>query len=243
VAPIAVIWQPPPVSVDVGAAPKVDEAHSTLASIQNPAPGPKPSGQALTASPSGPVVNRTEDLTWWPPKPPFSPLTAVSRAALFGRFTFTATPTPYNPELIDIDPKWVASNIVEVEIPQLRKVLSEDHWRKVRFHRLGVERLRRLFAAWEEAGLINRIRSFDGTFVPRFVRGSRSLLSAYAWGTSFSINAGWNGLGATPAAPTQTGSNAELVPLANGLGFYWGGHFAVPSGAQFELTEVEIEAP
>ena len=31
---------------------------------------------------------------------------------------------------------------------------------------LGVARLKRLFAGWEEAGLINRIRSFDGTFVP-----------------------------------------------------------------------------
>jgi hypothetical protein len=76
--------------------------------------------------------------------------------------------------------------------------------------------------------------------VPRFIRGSRSVLSNHAYGSAFDINAAWNPLGATPADVDEKGSVIELVPLAHEFGFYWGGHFnSRPDGMHFEAAEIQ----
>jgi hypothetical protein len=73
--------------------------------------------------------------------------------------------------------------------------------------------------------------------VPRFIRGSHSVLSNHAYGTAFDINAPWNALGVRPALVGKPGSVRELVPLAAEHGFAWGGHFRTrPDGMHFELV-------
>ena len=44
----------------------------------------------------------------------------------------------------------------------------------MQFHRAAAEQLKGLWAEWEEANLLSRILSFDGSFAPRFIRGSRT---------------------------------------------------------------------
>jgi hypothetical protein len=86
-----------------------------------------------------------------------------------------------------------------------------------------------LWQAWERAGLLDRILSFQGGFVPRFVRNTAGRnprpLSNHAWGTAFDINAPQNRLGVEPALLGQTGCVRELVEIANQHGFFWGGHY------------------
>jgi hypothetical protein len=72
------------------------------------------------------------------------------------------------------------------------------------------------------------VLTWDGSFVPRFIRGSRTTLSNHAFGTAFDINCGYNRLGTIPALLGNKGYVRELVELANEHGFYWGGHFASP---------------
>lgn len=159
------------------------------------------------------------------------PLTQKGRATLFGAFDFTSTP---GSDAIVVSPAWLAANIVQVQIDKY-----PNAYRTVCFHRLAADRLKELFSAWKSDGLLDRVVSFDGSYAPRYVRGSKTTLSAHAWGTAFDINAKWNALGAMPATLGSYGCVRELVARANQLGFYWGGHFSGRrDGMHFELVRL-----
>jgi hypothetical protein len=173
-----------------------------------------------------------------PPKPMFSSLGQAGREAAFGRYPFQSTPTENNPEAIRITSDWAAKNIVTVTIPQLSKIRGAPASGKVQFHELVAPRVARLFQRWEDDGLLELVLTYGGSFVPRFVRGSRTTLSPHAHGSAFDINVAWNGFGAVPARIGTRGSVRRLVPAANELGFYWGGHFTKRDGMHFELARL-----
>lgn len=177
----------------------------------------------------------------FPPRPDFPPLTSTAaRHALFGQFDFVPEPQPGSPERIRILGSWQHDNIAMVPVPQLRAALGPAAPSGMQFHRLAAEQLRDLWSDWEQAGLLGRILSFDGSFVPRFVRGSRTELSNHAFGNAFDINAGANGLGVRPKLVGERGSVRELVPIANRHGFFWGGHFGSrPDGMHFEVAVLQ----
>lgn len=171
----------------------------------------------------------------FPPEPDFRPLAGnQARAALFGAFSFQRTMG----DRIRIFDGWEERNVVTVEVPQLRGVEGATTTGRVRFHRKVADQVVALFAAWEAAGLRPLILTWAGSFVPRFVRGSRTSLSNHAWGTAFDINAAWNPLGAVPAGRGREGSVRDLVPIAHQHGFYWGGHFERSDGMHFEVARI-----
>lgn len=168
----------------------------------------------------------------FPPKPPFSPLVSnAARAKVFGEFRYVSAPVKGNPENIRITDGWEGSNIVTFQVPQLGG-------KRVRLHRKVQAQFLGFFAAVEKAGMLDLVKTFDGAFVPRFVRGSRSTLSNHSFGSAFDINYEWNQLQAVPAAKGEEGSVRELVPLAHEYGFYWGGHFSRLDGMHFEVAVV-----
>lgn len=169
------------------------------------------------------------------------PLSNEERRRLFGDFRFRPAPTPSNPERIEILDGWDDENIRSVEVPQLKgkPVFGTPSSGRMRFHRLAATQLQALWAAWEEARLLDRVLTFDGSYAPRFIRGSRTRLSNHAFGTAFDINARWNPLGAVPALAGREGSVRELVSIANEHGFCWGGHFrSRPDGMHFEVAKL-----
>jgi len=174
----------------------------------------------------------------WPPKPASGPLSFVDREKLFGIFSYVSSPVPGNPEAITIRGNW-ASNISQVSIPQLAGVSGTPRSTDFQFHTLLVPQVKKLFEDWRAAGLTYLILSWGGSWVPRYIRGSRSILSNHAWGTAFDINVAWNGLGAQPALRGETGSVRELVDIAYENGFYWGGWFNKrPDGMHFEAYKI-----
>ena len=90
------------------------------------------------------------------------------------------------------------------------------------FHRLAAAQLQGMWAEWETAKLLDRILIYDGSFVPRFVRGSRTVLSNHAFGSAFDINERYNKLGKRPALVGEKGSLRELVPIAKIVGVLLG---------------------
>lgn len=84
-----------------------------------------------------------------------------------------------------------------------------------------------LWASWANAGLLEQVMNFDGTYDPRFVRSSaaKQTLSNHAFAVAFDINAKWNGFGAEPARRGMKGCLYDLVPIANQHNFFWGGHY------------------
>ena len=171
----------------------------------------------------------------WPARANFNPLVSNDqRKKVFGAFTFVSEPVAGNPENIRITGGWEAKNIALLRIPQLVGVKGND---KVRFHKLVAAQIIKLWKDWQTAGLLHLVLTWDGSFVPRFVRGSRQTLSNHAFGSAFDINAAWNGLGVIPPLVGQKGSVRELVEIANENGFYWGGHFPRKDGMHFEIAK------
>ncbi|MCA6115683.1 M15 family metallopeptidase [Bradyrhizobium sp. WSM 1738] len=175
----------------------------------------------------------------FPPPPSFRPLVSTEdRQQLFGTFSFRSVPRVDNPENIEITDGWEDENIVTVEIP-IQGFPGHPGPLKMRFHKKAKDQLVGLWLSWEKAGLLDRILTYDGAFVPRFMRGSRTSLSNHAFGTAFDINAAFNPLKAEPALVGEKGSVREMVTLANKWGFFWGGHFkSRPDGMHFEVAEI-----
>lgn len=190
--------------------------------------------------------DESEDGPNWPAKPDARPLCNADRKRIFGQFAYVPAPTAGNQEAIRIVDGWAAESIVTVEIPQLVGVQGAPGTGKVQFHKLAADQLVALFAAWEQAGLLNRVKTWGGSWAPRFIRGSRTYLSNHALGSAFDINVAWNLLGAQPALKGKNGSVRELVSLAFDHGFYWGGWFGGPynpsgraDGMHFEVYAVK----
>lgn len=191
----------------------------------------------------------------WPPRPQnLSPIRGTAgRQQVWGAFKYEAAGVKDNPEAIKILDSWENKNIVGVTVPQLAKIPGITYQGRVegkghasvQVHRLVSVSFVCLWKAWEDAGLLDRIITWGGLWVPRFVRGSRTSLSNHAFATAFDINAPWNGLRRTPALVGQRGCVRELVELANEYGWWWGGHgwpsdYSKLDGMHFEATEAAI---
>jgi len=199
--------------------------------------GPKTYAEALKLGFPGVVDTSTEENgPNYPPPPSFPSLSYQERANVFGTFTFQPAGSALNPEAIRITDNWPGNNIVSVDIPQLAGIKGAPS--HVSFHKKGAKQLQDLFKAWEEAGLLALILTWDGAWAPRFVRGSRTYLSNHAFGSAFDINARWNPLGVVPALVGKQGSVRKLVELAYEFGFYWGGYFGRKDGMHFEVAKV-----
>jgi hypothetical protein len=170
------------------------------------------------------------------------PLSLAQRQQIFGPLEFKAAPTPSNPEAIRITNRWDEQNIVTVLVPQLvGKLVSgvTPSKGRMQFHKRAVPQLLAMWAAWENAGLLDRVLTYDGAYNPRFVRGSTTDLSNHAFGTAFDINEHFNRLCAIPALAGREGSVRELVGMANEHGFFWGGNFKTrPDGMHFEVARI-----
>jgi hypothetical protein len=175
----------------------------------------------------------------FPAPPGFQPLVSTAdRQRLFGAFSFVHRPLSDNFENIEISGDWEDQNIVTVDIP-IKGFAGKPGPLRMRFHKKAKDQLVGLWLDWEKAGLLDRVLSYEGAFVPRFIRGSTSSLSNHAFGTAFDINAAFNPLKAEPALVGEEGCVRELVELANKWGFYWGGHFkSRPDGMHFEVAEI-----
>jgi D-alanyl-D-alanine carboxypeptidase/Putative peptidoglycan binding domain len=176
----------------------------------------------------------TEGLDW-PPRPTFPSLVGnQARAAIFGEFAYE--PVGPNTDQVRVLDDWADRNLTRITVPQLIGVEGAPSSGRIWVHRLVADRVRTIFQEWEDAGLGRLVLSWAGSYVARFVRGSRSNLSNHAWGTAFDINAEWNALAAVPPLVGERGSVRPLVPIANQHGFYWGGHFSRSDGMHFEAA-------
>jgi hypothetical protein len=63
------------------------------------------------------------------------------------------------------------------------------------------------------------IKTYDGCYVVRDVRGSDTTLSLHSWGLAIDLNAADNPLGGTSHQPE------ELIETFKAHGFWWGGDF------------------
>lgn len=163
------------------------------------------------------------------------PLTAFERINLFGKFRYERNHDLEDKDAIIIKGDWEDKNIVLIDIPQLTRIKGSP---KVACHKLVAHQFVGLFKELEEKNLMRLIKTWDGLFYPRFIRGYDGVLSTHSWGVAFDINVEWNGLGKTPAFLGETGSVRELVEVALKWGFFWGGWFSRKDGQHFEIYKI-----
>jgi peptidoglycan hydrolase-like protein with peptidoglycan-binding domain len=209
------------------------------------APKPPPPQQPNPTRPPRPLPTGgvvPPNSTGYPPRPSGLPAPTLRNAInLFGSFAYRPNPATYSGRGITITDGWDSRNIITINVPQLRgiPIYGTPGSGKMRVHRLVAGQMTKLFKAWEDAGLIHLMRTFSGAFTPRFIGGTTTL-SNHAFGAAFDINEDWNGQPAVPAATGKKGSVRELVPIANSLGFYWGGHYTgKKDGMHFEVVVLQ----
>jgi 3D (Asp-Asp-Asp) domain-containing protein/peptidoglycan hydrolase-like protein with peptidoglycan-binding domain len=181
----------------------------------------------------------------WPPLPTnLRRISHEERVQRFGSFRFRHRPQPDNYENIEITDAWESTNIIQIDVPAVARLRGASRTGRVRLHRDLRDDFLALWNAWDQAGLLDRLVTWEGMFVPRFMRKTSAedmraanprRLSNHSWGTAFDVNYQWNRLDTVPALLGQPGCVRELVALANQHGFYWGGHFSSPrDGMHFE---------
>lgn len=82
----------------------------------------------------------------------------------------------------------------------------------------------------EERGLKDQLKSMDGCYIIRFIRGSTSEQSTHSFGCALDLNASENKLGDNPSF------SKELVACFKDVGFTWGGEFTRKDGMHFEFA-------
>ncbi len=137
-----------------------------------------------------------------------------------------------------LDDPWIKANIIEIDVPQLRKISEGRTNGKIKFHKAAAPSLINAFSEIEERGLLADILSFDAAFVPRTIRGTVNLLSSHALGIAVDLNASWNPYGSPPAPSEQKGSLLRVVPILEKHGFAWNGRSTLrPDGMHFEFAD------
>ena len=95
-----------------------------------------------------------------------------------------------------------------------------------------VDKLDRVFLQIIDEGLTDEIKSWDGCFNVRMVRGSKDTYSLHSWGIAVDINAATNALGA------DGDMHPRLVEIFKAHGFDWGGDFKRVDKMHFQLSAI-----
>jgi hypothetical protein len=130
---------------------------------------------------------------------------------------------------------------VNTAIPQLVSIRGAPRSGIVECHKFIGEHLKNAFEEVAARGLLDRIVTWDGLFVPRHIRFDPTRdLSTHTWGIAFDINAAFNEFGSRPAQEGTRGSLRKLVPIFEKHGFYWGGRFSSPDGMHFQWGRANV---
>ncbi len=138
---------------------------------------------------------------------------------------------------IEIDPAWVAQNIVTITLPglnqkvQVHKEAADNFIQAFNYIRTGTA-----FINGKEVPLLSLIRSMNGTWVARHVNWNpQNGLSNHSWGTAMDINAGDH---FRYVDPNREPSDPNLILWEKAFkpaGFSWGNSYA--DSMHFELLE------
>lgn len=149
------------------------------------------------------------------------------------------TPLKYSIEdgRVKADFDWYRENIVRVEIPELEGITR--NWHRIKIHKAIAWQFKAMFHQFKVEGVDKFLKTWHGSYYPRFIRGSTSRLSNHSHGTAFDINMAWNRLGHKPAPLGAEGTVRPLVEIANRYGFFWGGNYKRrKDGMHFEAKYV-----
>ncbi len=120
--------------------------------------------------------------------------------------------------------------------------------KKLYCNKLMVKPLEAAFRNLITRGFAKELKTFDGCFNIRVIRGyekkyadyvkkgmldkAAEIISIHSWGCAIDVNAAWNGLGVTPKL------SAGFVKCFTDAGFDWGGIWKRKDGMHFQLKNI-----
>ena len=130
--------------------------------------------------------------------------------------------------------KWCEMWNISEEFPWTLNVqVNKSPWKRVYINKDFKARVKVAFANLEKAGLHTEIKTFDGCYVDRKVRGANTR-SLHSWAIAFDMNASLESSG-----QTRTNWTPRFVAIMKAAGLFWGGdwkgrkdpmHFALYNG-------------
>lgn len=117
-----------------------------------------------------------------------------------------------------------AQHCMTIRIPPplcfaIKNSFTGKRWDRLYCNRDMAAPLMRAFQNVLDAGRIWELRTFDGCYNVRMVRGSKTNYSAHSWALAIDLNAGWNPLGG------QSSWSKTFIDCFEREGFVWGGRF------------------
>lgn len=176
-------------------------------------PTQQPAGQSLVAY--VPSRGVTGDPSRYPLVSP--------KNGIYGQFRYRNT----SGGRIEVDPQWVAQNIVTITLPGLNQ--------KVQVHRAAADNFIQAFTYIKngtatingrQVSLLSLINTMDGTYVPRHVMWNPSRgLSNHSWGTAIDINASNHFRYVNPSKEPNDPNLILWEKAFKPAGFSWGNSF------------------
>ena len=127
------------------------------------------------------------------------------------------TPTPNNPNLVS----WDVPAELEIGVIPKRIYCNKDL----------INPLQRAFKNLISTGHVKELKTWDGCFNIRKIRGGSSM-SLHSWAIAVDVNAFENGLGKEPKL------SAGFVKCFTDAGFDWGGNWRRKDGMHFQLSKI-----
>lgn len=134
----------------------------------------------------------------------------------FGSFSYRYFPDGK----IAPDPAWVRENIVTAAVPIFGQVTC---------NRLMLPQLRGALQEVVNAGLANKLHTYDGCYNPAFIPGTDSI-SMHSWGIAIDLDAATNYRG------IRGTMDAGIVQIFKRWGFRWGGDWHYTDPMHFEIV-------
>lgn len=132
--------------------------------------------------------------------------------------------------------KWCEMWNISEDFPWTLNVMigqSQNVWKRVFINKDFKAKVKIAFANLEKAQLHTEIKTFDGCYVDRKIRGGNTR-SLHSWAIAFDLNASVEALG-----QVKTNWSPRFVAIMKAAGIYWGGdwngrkdpmHFALYNG-------------
>lgn len=118
----------------------------------------------------------------------------------------------------DGESEWITSVPIDEELGRIWLVDGKEKLSRIRCNKDMVAPLKQAIQNMKDRGLVHELKSFDGCFNIRNVRGS-SNVSCHAYGLAIDLNCDTNPLGG------KSSLSAEFVKAWKDAGFSWGGDF------------------
>ncbi len=103
--------------------------------------------------------------------------------------------------------------------------------KRIYCNRAMIQPLTQAFTNLIQRGFVNELKTWDGCFNIRKMRGLQSM-SLHSWGIAIDVNAFENGLNATPKL------SSGFVKCFTDAGFDWGGTWTRKDGMHFQLSKI-----